>query len=263
MVFYRAVVGSSCRRLLMRSGVLTGESRKHCDTNYVMLLTNHLPTQRCQLFPHFLHLQFANFSPSLTSIQKMTQRKHFTQVANYEHEKATRYIAPSPQPNKFRPHSDGASLNVIDTTFTESNPDKPAGTTPIETPQREFYTADMNPSILNQLFGQALKLLHVAAAFAPAAFVRNPGAALKTGTASGSSGAGGGMSLNILKTFLVQQRQRTRAGSADNPTTSKVPVVNRRFLEGTGGPPTRVKKVQMLRVMHAKEDAESEFDQRE
>ncbi|TPX59649.1 hypothetical protein SpCBS45565_g07678 [Spizellomyces sp. 'palustris'] len=162
------------------------------------------------------------------------------------HSGTSKFLTPKPPEKR-----DGFQEN-------EPKPPKPQDSEQIDPPAREFYTADMHPSVLNSLFGQALKLLHVAAAFAPAAFVKNPGAALKHGAGSGAGARGGqgGMSINNLKTFLLQQRQKTRAGSADNPTTSSVPVVNRRFLEGTGGPPIRHKKVQMLRVMHAKEDAE-------
>ncbi|KAI9011278.1 hypothetical protein BC832DRAFT_335298 [Gaertneriomyces semiglobifer] len=139
--------------------------------------------------------------------------------------------------------------HVIDTTFLDRTSSTDANTSQI--PRQEFYTADMAPSILNNLFGQALKVLHVAAAFSPAAFVKNPGA-LK-------GGSGSGMSLNGLKGFLLKQHQKRRAGSMENPTTSSVPVVNRQFLEGHGGKiggGTRGKKVQMLRVQHARQDAE-------
>ncbi|KAJ3281425.1 hypothetical protein HK104_011477 [Borealophlyctis nickersoniae] len=155
----------------------------------------------------------------------------------------------------------GRDTTVIEGSF-EPDPTNPPTTTPVDMPPaREFYTADMNPSILNRLYGQTLKLLHVAAAFSPAAFVKNPGAALRTGlrapSASSTSGAKPTLSLNNLKLFLLQDQQRRRTGATENPTTSSVPVANRQYLSPQAGPPQRQKKVQMLRVMHARSDAEA------
>ncbi|KAJ3056510.1 hypothetical protein HK097_006417 [Rhizophlyctis rosea] len=159
-------------------------------------------------------------------------------------------LSKSEEPNKSPPPP------IIDVTFSTN--DTTTKTVPIDVPEKkDFYTADMNPNILNQLYGQAIKVANVAAAFTSSAFEKNPqSGALNVGQKSGEEEKATAM--GKLKTFFLQHHQHTRAGAADNPTTANavVPMVQRQFLSGSGGPPARAKKAQMLRVVHARQDAE-------
>ena len=169
---------------------------------------------------------------------------------------------------RFDPKSDSftgseepksAPRPVMDVTFTTD--DTTTKTAPIDVPEKkDFYTADMNPNILNQLYGQAIKVANVAAAFTSSAFEKNPqSGALNIGQKPGEEAKATAM--GKLKTFFLQHHQHTRAGAADNPTTvnAVVPMVQRQFLSSTGGSPVRAKKAQMLRVVHARQDADSEL----
>ncbi|KAJ3043801.1 hypothetical protein HDV00_004209 [Rhizophlyctis rosea] len=166
---------------------------------------------------------------------------------------------PQPEVNSSRPDSSEEPKRppAIEATFTTD--EASTTTTPIDPPpQKEFYTADMNPNILNLLYGQAIKALNVAAAFTSSAFEKNPrSGALNVGQKPNREG-GSNEAAAKLKMFFLQHHQHTRAGAADNPTTanSVVPMVQRQYLSPTSGPPVRARKANMLRVLHAKQDAE-------
>ncbi|KAJ3023873.1 hypothetical protein HKX48_000059 [Thoreauomyces humboldtii] len=128
----------------------------------------------------------------------------------------------------------GHPTAIIDATFSSKS-----STSVSEPLERETWTP---PSAVPGILARAATLAAVA--------VAGPAFAKK------ASGGGAGSVLHRLRTFLVQQHQVKRLGSQVNPTTKSVAIVARKQLEGTHLPPGRAQKTQMLRVMHAREDAE-------
>ncbi|KAJ3088337.1 hypothetical protein HK102_009000, partial [Quaeritorhiza haematococci] len=162
---------------------------------------------------------------------------------------------------------------IVDGTFVDATEKK---IKPLEVSKgQDFFTvgvvcrvleslceADININILNQLYAHALKVFHIAAAFTPAAFEKTPGASLRVArNVVNPTGGNATTTLSGLRRFFLQEKQRQRIGAQANPTTAVVPLANRHFLKddsvGVGNPLQRSVRAQKLRVLHAREDAET------